>query len=156
MQAQSEHESTELITVARQCAKRACQKFQQPWVKFQEAKDLCLDDTIKERASRGQLDCDKHADDLMDQLELMLSDSVVACDEVHFGDADLIAMYRAFSIEVERFALGDNIVRCGEVDRSPGVLSNMLKNTVKLLKKVTHKNKHIREVVIAACSSRLE
>ena len=153
MQAQSEHESIELSNVARQRAKRACQKFQQPWAKFQEAKDLCLDDTV-ERALRGQLDCGKHAADLMGQLEAMLADSRV--DEVHCGDTDLIAMYHAFSIEVEGFAFGDNILRCGEVDRSPGVLSNRLKHIVKLLKKLQYKNKAIREAVIAACSSTLE
>merc|ERR1712166_1488308 len=120
---------------------------------FHEAEDLFVSEQGKEDAIVKQKDCDTYADELMNQFEFRLDEALLgAGDNDDLADSDLLAIYHAFSLEVEGFAIEEDAAD-GGIDRQPGVVRNRLNNIMKLLRDHKSQSDGIRAKVVAACNA---
>jgi hypothetical protein len=152
-QSKNEQERIDICNAARERVKRSQKKFNQPKDTYKEAEALFIDDIGKEKAKEAQDDCDKYADELMAQFDFGLEEALLGAGENDdLEDSDLLAIYHAFSLEVESFAIEDDAAD-GGIERQPGVTRNRLNNIMKLLRDHKSQTDGIREKVVAACNA---
>jgi len=149
----NEQERIDVCNGARERIKRSQKKFGAPKDIFHEAEDLFVSEQGKEDAIVKQKDCDTYADELMNQFEFRLDEALLgAGDNDDLADSDLLAIYHAFSLEVEGFAIEEDAAD-GGIDRQPGVVRNRLNNIMKLLRDHKSQSDGIRAKVVAACNA---
>ena len=151
-QSKNEQERIDICNGARERIKRSQKKFGAPKDIFHEAEDLFVSEQGKADAIVKQKDCDTYADELMNQFEFRLDEALLgAGDNDDLADSDLLAIYHAFSLEVEGFAIEEDAAD-GGIDRQPGVVRNRLNNIMKLLRDHKSQTDGIRAKVVAACN----
>jgi hypothetical protein len=150
----SEQERIDIVNSARDRLGRAQAKFGEVKDIYKEAEDLFSTEERKVEAREAQDDCDRYASELMGQFDFGIEEALAGAGENDdLSDTDLLAIYHAFSLEVEAFALQDDGLVDPGIEREPGKARNRLNQIMKLLKEHKSQTDKIREKVIASVTA---
>eukprot|EP00658_Telonema_sp_P-2_P028088 TRINITY_DN21595_c0_g1_i1.p1 TRINITY_DN21595_c0_g1~~TRINITY_DN21595_c0_g1_i1.p1 ORF type:complete len:575 (-),score=204.85 TRINITY_DN21595_c0_g1_i1:222-1946(-) len=148
----NEQERVEIVNAARDRLKRAQGKFRAVKEIYKDAEDTFVNEDKQQEARDAQDECDKYADELLEQFEFGIEEALAGAGENDdLSDTDLLAIYHAFSIEVESFAEGAETADPG-IERQPGLVRTRLNQIMKLLKDHKSQTDKIREKVLESVS----
>merc|ERR1711959_87017 len=112
---------------------------------FEEAELLLTDEELKEEAVVKKEQCDKLAEELMEVLEGRLKDLLDSAGDVDPSDQDLLAIYHAFSVEIESLLAGEQVEDPGlEAYRPQGAARGRLDGVASTLRKLKEKEAALR------------
>jgi len=152
----NEQERIDIVNDARDRVVRAQARFGVVKDVYKEAEDLFVSEDKKVEARNAQDDCDQYAEELMAQFDFGIEEALAAAGENDdLSETDLLAIYHAFSLEVESFALEEDVADAG-LEREPGKARNRLNQIMKMLKDHKSQTDKIRQKVIDSVNATFE
>lgn len=155
MAAKTEDERQQACMVARDKVKAKTNRFGEVAKIFDEAELLIADEELKEEAKLKSLSCPDLASQLLDILDGRLRDICNAAQEQALTDEDLLAIYHAFSLQVETLLDGKDAKDPG-IDRTRGAVRTRLDAVRDQLSDALGKEKALRKALHAALDTELD
>jgi len=112
---------------------------------FEEAEKLLQDEEPKTEAVQKAIQCDELARQLLEALDSKLTDAINAApDAEELSDADLLALYHDFSLEVEGMLDTEDSGEKATIDRAQGAARSRLDGISTMLKALKSKDAGMR------------
>lgn len=122
-------------------------RFNEVKENFEEAERLLEDGESKTEAGDKAAQCDELVQSLKDTLEQRLNDALNAHEDAdEMTDAELVAMYHAFTVELESMLEGEDVPDAG-VSREKGVARSRLDQLQGQMKKMKAKEASLRKAM---------
>jgi hypothetical protein len=152
----NEQQRIQAVAEAEEKVTKATNRFYEVREVYEEAEQLLVDEDLKAEAIDGEQKCLDLANQLLKTLNNKLNDAIASAGESDdLDDAELLAIYHAFSVEVDALVQNMTVEDPG-VQSAKGLARSRLSGITEQLKTMREKQNSLRKVLHAALDAGID